>query len=145
MLKALPYACVVVTSGQTDILGLRRSGEIKGKYVDLVVYVSKGGNRAFLSGVIKCPFTGREFKLYVTSHTDQVRLGFIQHLSGFNEHVIRTKEYGQWLIVRVEPYSRNSFHRRRYFVCAKCGYKSVRFIDALLHLIKLHGFLTRLP
>ena len=132
-------------SGQTEILGLRRSTEIKGKYVDLVVYVAKRNKRTFLSGVIKCPFTNKEFKLYVTPHTDQVRLGFIQHLSGFNEHIIRTKEYGQWLITRVEPYSRNSFHRRRYFVCVKCGYKSTRLVDALLHLITVHGFLTKLP
>ncbi|ADN51806.1 hypothetical protein [Vulcanisaeta distributa] len=134
-----------MTSEQVEILGLRRSTEIKGKYVDLVVYVAKSNKRTFLSGVVKCPFTGKEFKLYVTPHTDQVRLGFIQHFSGFNEHIIRTKEYGQWLVVRVEPYSRNSFHKRRYFVCVKCGYKSTRLIDTLLHLITIHGFLTKLP
>ena len=134
-----------MTSEQAEMLGLRRSTEIKGKYVDLVVYVTKRNKRTFLSGVIRCPFTNKEFRLYVTPHTDQVRLGFIQHLSGFNEHIIRTKEYGQWLVVRTEPYSRNSFHRRRYFVCAKCGYKSTRLIDALLHLMNVHGFLTKLP
>ncbi|WP_054857179.1 hypothetical protein [Vulcanisaeta sp. JCM 16159] len=134
-----------MTSEQAEILGLRRSAEIKGKYVDLVVYAAKSDRRIFLSGVVKCPFTGKEFKLYVTPHTDQVRLGFIQHFSGFNEHIVRTKEYGQWLVVRVEPYSRNSFHRRRYFVCVKCGYKSTRLIDTLLHLITVHGFLTKLP
>lgn len=109
------------------------------------MYITKGSKRTFLSGVIKCPFTNKEFRLYVTPHTDQVKLGFIQHFSGFNEHIVRTKEYGQWLVVKVESYSRNSFHRRRYFVCVKCGYKSTRLVDALLHLINVHGFLTRLP
>lgn len=134
-----------MTSEQTEVLGLRRGGVIKGKYVDLVIYVPKGGSKPFISGVVKCPFTGKEFRLYVTPHTDQVKLGFVQHLGGFNDHVTRTKEYRQWLNVRVESYSRNSFHRRRYFVCARCGYKTVRFPDALLHLIRVHGFLTRSP
>ncbi|WP_054842590.1 hypothetical protein [Vulcanisaeta distributa] len=134
-----------MTSEQAEILGLRKSAEIKGKYADLIMYITKGSKRTFLSGVIKCPFTNKEFRLYVTPHTDQVKLGFIQHFSGFNEHIVRTKEYGQWLVVKVESYSRNSFHRRRYFVCVKCGYKSTRLVDALLHLINVHGFLTRLP
>ncbi|WP_243668662.1 hypothetical protein [Vulcanisaeta sp. JCM 16161] len=128
-----------MTSEQAEILGLRRSAEIKGKYADLVVYVARSSKKTFLSGVIRCPFTSKEFRLYVTPHTDQVKLGFIQHFSGFNEHIVRTKEYGQWLVVRVESYSRNSFHRRRYFVCVKCGYKSVRLVDALLHLINVHA------
>ncbi|WP_243681812.1 hypothetical protein [Vulcanisaeta souniana] len=44
-----------MTSEQAEVLGLRRSGVIKGKYVDLVVYMPKGGNELFISGVIKCP------------------------------------------------------------------------------------------
>ncbi|WP_243681810.1 hypothetical protein [Vulcanisaeta souniana] len=53
--------------------------------------------------LLSAPFTGKEFRLYVTPHTDQVKLGFVQHLSGFNDHVIRTKEYRQWLNVRLSP------------------------------------------
>ncbi|MGC8543014.1 MAG: hypothetical protein ACP5NQ_03650 [Vulcanisaeta sp.] len=130
---------------QIELPGLRKSGEIKGKYVDLVIYTARGSGRQFLSGVVKCPFTNREFKLYITPHTDQVRLGFVQHLGGFNDHIVKVKEYSQWLIVRIESYSRNSFHKRKYFVCARCGYKSPRLIDTLLHLIRVHNFLTKLP
>jgi hypothetical protein len=136
-------ACFVTVS--LEALGLRRSSEIKGKYVDLVVYTSKKDNKVYLSGVVKCPFTNKEFKLYVTPQTDQVRLGFVQHHGGFLDHILKTKGYEDWLRIRVEPYSRNSFHRRRYFVCVKCGYKSTRFMDTLLHLMRVHNFLVKIP
>ncbi|MFB6469741.1 MAG: hypothetical protein TU36_000660 [Vulcanisaeta sp. AZ3] len=127
------------------LLGLRKSNEIKGKYVDLVIYTAKKDNKAFLEGIIKCPFTNKEFKLTITPHTDQVKLGFVQHHGGLYDHIIKTKEYAQWLRVNTQPYSRNSFHKHRYFICAKCGYKTSRFTDALLHLMQNHGFLVKLP
>jgi len=134
-----------IVSASLEMLGLRRSGEIKGKYVDLTVYTSKRDGRLYLSGVIKCPFTNKEFKLHITPQTDQVRLGFIQHHGGLYDHILKTKEYGDWLRVKIEPYSRNSFHKRKYLVCVKCGYKTTRFVDVLLHLMRSHNFLVRVP
>ncbi|WP_069807215.1 hypothetical protein [Vulcanisaeta thermophila] len=125
-------------------LNLRRKAEVKGKYVDLTIYLDFNG-REFISGVIKCPFTGREFKVSVVPHTDQVRPGFVQLLNGFNDHVFKVKDYSKWIRASVIPVSGGSFHRRKYFVCAQCGFKTTRFVDAFLHLMRAHGFLVTKP
>ncbi len=118
---------------------------ITGKYVDLEILNSRVDGRRFLRGVITCPWTGRKFNFDVKPQLDQVRPGLIQYDSGFLEHVRRVSQYRDWIYERVESYSRNSFHTRKYFVCAKCNFKSVRYIDALLHLMTLHGFLVKVP
>lgn len=129
----------------TVIPGLKPKSQVKGKYVDLVIYSSQVNNRAFISGVIKCPFTNKEFKVTLVPHTDQTKLGVVQILGGFENHVLRVKEYEKWIKVSMRPYSNGSFHKRRYFVCVQCNYKSTRLVDALLHLIKVHGFLVAKP
>ena len=118
---------------------------ITGKYLDIEILGVKGSDKRFIRGVIKCPFTGKEFKFDVTPHTDQVKLGFVQHESGFSTHILNVKEYSEWIIKRIEPYSRNSFHKRRVFACRKCDFKTTNFIEMLIHLITIHNFLVSKP
>ncbi len=118
---------------------------VTGKHIDIEVLSSRSDGRRFIRGVISCPWTGKKFNFDVKVQLDQVRPGIVQSDSGFLEHARRTEQYRAWLYERIESYSRNSFHKRKYFVCAKCGFKSTRYIDTLLHLILQHGFLVKVP
>ena len=64
---------------------------------------------------------------------------------GFLEHARKVQQYSEWFYERIESYSRNSFHRRKYFVCAKCNFKTPRYVDILLHLMTVHNFLVKVP
>ncbi|NPA23753.1 MAG: hypothetical protein GXO23_05630 [Crenarchaeota archaeon] len=119
--------------------------KLEGKYINVEVLSSRTDNRKFLVGTITCPFTGKKFELKITPQLDQVKPGIVQHDSGLLEHIRRTQQYREWIYERVEPYSRNSFHKRRYFVCRRCGFKTTRYIDALLHLAQVHRFLIEVP
>ncbi len=119
--------------------------KIEGKYINVEVIASKTDGRKFLVGTVTCPFTGKKFELKVQAQLDQVRPGLIQYDSGLLEHMRKIEQYREWIYERVEPYSRNSFHKRKYFVCRKCGFKTTRYIDALLHLVQVHRFLTEVP
>jgi len=118
---------------------------VAGKYIDLEIYNSRADGRRFVKGVVTCPWTGKKFTFDIRPQLDQVRPGLVQYDSGFLEHMRKVSQYQEWMYERIESYSRNSFHRRKYFVCAKCNFKSPRYIDTLLHLITLHGFLVKVP
>lgn len=128
-----------------SLTGLVSLKTLKGKYIDAVVLSARSGKKKFIQGVIKCPFTNKEFHLIVASHNDQFRPGYLWLDNGFVEHVLKTGKYSNWIFERVESYSRDSFHRRKVYVCCKCYYKDVRFIDVILHLITIHNFLIAQP
>jgi len=127
------------------VLGLIKLREIRGKYLNAVIYSSRKNRALLIEGKVKCPFTDKEFDLRIKPHEDQATPGYIEDMGGFVNHVFSTKGYEAWLRERIEHYSRNSFHRVKVFVCAKCSFKSRRFPDTLIHLIMNHGFLARLP
>ncbi|OYT26399.1 MAG: hypothetical protein B6V02_01725 [Thermoprotei archaeon ex4572_64] len=120
---------------------LKTSKSVKGEFVDIVVFTTSNGVK-YIQGVIKCPYTNKEFNFKVTPHDDQARLGFIQHDGGFLEHCRKVEKYREWFVERAESYSRNSFHKRKLYICSKCGFKTTRYIDMLIHLMNVHGFLV---
>ena len=121
------------------------SKKIQGKYINIDVYTSKIDGRKFIQGVIKCPFTNKEFTFTLVPQLDQIKLGIIQCDGGFLEHCRKIDKYKEWFYERIDSYSRNSFHKRKYFVCTKCQFKTNRYIDILIHLITTHKFLVEVP
>ncbi len=119
--------------------------KIEGKYVSLEVLSHKADGRKFLRGTVTCPYTGKQFKFDIVAQLDQVKPGVVQYDGGFLEHARKVQQYAEWFYERIEPYSRNSFHRRKYFVCRKCDFKTTRYVDILLHLMQIHGFLVKVP
>ncbi len=120
---------------------LQHVKKIEGKYINVDVYSLKSDGRKFIVGLITCPYTGKKFEFKVEPHLDQAVPGVVQHDGGFLEHARKVEQYREWFYENIEPYSRNSFHKRKYFVCRKCGYKTTRYIDILLHLVQIHKFL----
>ncbi|RLF25956.1 MAG: hypothetical protein DRM97_00165 [Thermoprotei archaeon] len=46
----------------------------------------------------------------------------------------------EWIKEVREPYQPGSWHRVKRYVCLRCGFKSRRYADVLIHIVVEHGF-----
>lgn len=108
---------------------LRRIDVVEG---DLgFIEVLSDGKRRYLQGRLRVGDVDVELK--VTPRVDQSRPSIQQDLGKLVNLVDKLG-----IKSRVESVSRNSFHRRKLFVCPSGDYKSTRLTDVLIHMVRVH-------
>ena len=118
--------------------GLQVADRVRG----LIILKHKVTGRKFIVGRIRCPYCGKEFPLYIKERYWPTGVSYEQFDSEFKNHIDHEhkEEFSrEWIRCIKEPYQQGSWHKVKRYVCVKCGFKSRRYADTLIHVIKVHG------
>mgnify|MGYP000064703520 CR=1 FL=1 len=112
--------------------------------VTILTTVGTPERRLYVIGKVKCPYCREHIDLYVVKHDTVSGPRIVQCDGEFKTHMeTKHPEFSkEWIACRVESYSRSSFHKVTRYYCQRCGYRSRRYADTLIHIIQEHGFGT---
>jgi len=100
------------------------------------IEVLTDGRRKYVQGRIR--LDGEDVVLRVIPRDDQARPSVQQDLGKLPNLLDKLG-----IKSRAESVSRNSFHKRKVFLCPHCDYKNVRLTDVLVHMVRIHGWPAR--
>jgi len=112
------------------------------KFENLVLLSHITTKRKLIVGEIKCPYCGESLELSIMLQETPRGPSVEQSISKFIDHMDKKHPefFKEWMYRSKQPYQQGSWHMVMYYVCRKCGYKSRRLTDVLVHLIVKHKF-----
>jgi len=113
------------------------------KNKSLTIFTTRFTGKRFIVGNVKCPYCGEELEVFIVKRPAIGRYTVEQDVSHFKSHMdLKHKEEFEraWIRLVREPYQQGSWHIVKRYVCQKCGFKSRRYTDVLVHIITKHKF-----